>query len=341
MVCMDEQLPVLHGLGFVENDDLVRSNVDIESYYALHWNGDRKPWEWRLAIDAYAPYFLKHAPGISQTFTQERAKVKAKADARKEAKTNSFLVWTAPRSGSEWFMSILDRHPNICASGETQSSGRGWPREALLLREATEWADVCQPKAVCHWSITARLLEGLLQESSDGLPEICYSGQNSNASYYGSHLTTICGLLNRALSTAESKDQVMQTAFHYFLAHVLNGERPGDLEDVELPCSCPLHTTVTGLKVMGGWLRPQGVYDKGGYNLTGVISQLGSKLIILDRMNLVSSYISLRIGQTLGSFHCSGKNCKHDLRVNVQVDRLVQFLKQTIAQRIARNAMLE
>ncbi|KAJ8602735.1 hypothetical protein CTAYLR_003801 [Chrysophaeum taylorii] len=407
MVCMDDDdLPVLHGLGFVEADDLSRSkevaNRGIETYYALHWNGDRKPWSWEVAIDEYAEYFLAHAPKMKSEYEKKRKEVQAAAEIRKKAKTNAFFVWTAPRSGSEWFMSILDRHENVCASGETQSSGRGWPREALLLREATEWADVCQPKAVCHWSITARLLESLLQETERGqhLPESCYATQAeaANYSYYGSHLGTICALLNRAIVVAAAEagaenapagseapvfwhQKVMQAAFHYFVAHVVGAERPGDARDnifseeeeqqqhqelaapngilnpddrlvhasfsqdnIQMPCSCPLHTTVSGLKVMGGWLRKPSsspAAAAGGYNLTGVISELGAKLVILDRMNLVSSYISLRIGQTLGSFHCTkGGKCNRDLRVNVQVDRLVQFLKQTIAQRVARNALL-
>lgn len=418
MVCIDDDLPILHGLGFVEADDLMRSaevaDRGIDTYYALHWNGDRKPWLWESAIDEYADYYLQHAPSIKDTYQHKREQLALAAEVRKQAKTNSFVVWTAPRSGSEWFMSILDRHPNICASGETQSSGRGWPREALLLREATEWADVCQPKAVCHWSITARLLESLLQETErEGqMPEICYATEveAANYSHFGSHLSTMCELLNRAIIIASAEtgtnvpasgpgkvaywhQRVMQAAFHYFVAHILNSDKPGDdivaqlypqdpmaeqdppavneadldtpngilspddrlleaqfAKEVRLPCSCPLHTTVTGLKVMGGWLRPPRqspdndagqLSPSSGYNLTGVISQIGSKVLILDRMNLVSSYISLRIGQTLGSFHCAGKKCKYDVRVNVQVDRLVQFLKQTIAQRVARNAMLE
>ena len=49
----------------------------------------------------------------------------------------AFLFLTAPRSGSEWAMSLLDQHPYVCASGEADNPDTGFPREALMPNAAT------------------------------------------------------------------------------------------------------------------------------------------------------------------------------------------------------------
>ncbi|KAJ8600783.1 hypothetical protein CTAYLR_006109 [Chrysophaeum taylorii] len=389
-VCIDDQMPILHGLGFVEPDDFRLSSLqpkDLGSWFALHWNGDRKAWLWQTAIDEYAPFYLEYAPEIDAEFREARRAIDVAKNVSKARQARSFFVWTAPRSGSEWFMAVVDGHPNVCASGEAQSSGRGWPREALLpLREATEWADVCQPKSLCHWSITNRLLDSLLREPEAPsidyklrLPKTCDAVQveRGNYTYYGSHLETICALLERAIHFAQNVNdesaredlvettaawhaRLKQAAFEIFVATVVGADLSNDapLPDsynttrsglrFRMPCSCPLNTTSSGLKIMNGWFDLNPLSNKvtaragnGAFNLTGIIRSIGAKIIVLDRSNLVGSYVSLRIGQVSGSFHCSGATCHHTSRVFVQIDRLIQFVRASLAQRLSRDAMLE
>ncbi|KAJ8606220.1 hypothetical protein CTAYLR_010535 [Chrysophaeum taylorii] len=381
--CMDDVgMPVLHGLGFVEPDDMEFSGValdSIDAFYALHWNGDRKPYSWKDAIPEYADYFLAHSPELKKTESDKaRRELAAVGDSSK-----SFVVLTAPRSGSEWFMNVIDQHENVCASGEQQSSGRGWPRESLLPSHLlADDVDVCQPKAICHWAVASRLLETLLLEAGDDLriPSVCDSPsivRTREHDYYGSHLGTLCAILERSVpATAATIDvvggtreswvtQVMHESFRVFVGEVLGGARPSlhfssrDATDwtgralsgttpLQVPCACPSSTKISGTKVMSGWLKNDRVstgvsninkkYDS--LHFTGVLEELGSKIIVLDREDIFASYVSLRVAGDTRRFHCRGSSCRHEGRVNVDVDGLLQFVQHTKRQREARDDLL-
>lgn len=289
--CVDDKYPfVMHGLGHVEADELGASfdmtapDPMIDKAFALHWNGDRKPWDFYTSIDAYRNYFLDYTPLFESTFQRRQSDLVLERQRRARDGSAAFVVWTMPRSGSEWFMSMLDHHPNVCASGEVNDPGRGWPREGLQpLREPREYSNVCRPKAACHWTITMRLLSDLMNEGGGQLrsfPASCETlaanpfGSPRNTSKYGLHHSTMCKLLARALRRAEplinNRNLVLRHAHHIFLRHqLLMGESDGVPEGDEpraayapllatplkLPCSCPRNTTTAGLKFMTGWVR--------------------------------------------------------------------------------------
>ncbi|KAJ8600765.1 hypothetical protein CTAYLR_006104 [Chrysophaeum taylorii] len=357
VACVDDDLPILHGLGFVELDDLKISvddddddDEDVGKYFALQWNGDNKPW---LAKGApYADAYLRHAPRRLRDRRQRRRAEVA------TMKRQSFVVWTGPRSGSEWFMSVLDAHPRVCASGES-SGRRGWPREALFPRDTRPWND-CRPNSICNWSIAARLLDALLREEAPQPGDFparraCNGARKSN-------LEVLCGLLDRALSAAAARRSstprradIMQEAFRLFVGHALGGAPAEGKSDFEMPCRCPYGTIATGTKVMNGWFAHtrrksaaasfsnDHVVQHHEHDIAGVLKELGAKVIVLDRTNLFASYVSLRIGRQITStfLSCAGGRCGHEARVNVTIDRLFHFIRTTLAQRVARDALLD
>ncbi|KAJ8599807.1 hypothetical protein CTAYLR_003999 [Chrysophaeum taylorii] len=297
VICTDDDdvgMSVLHGLGFVEPDDLILGGIPlgtIRDFYALHWNGDRKPYSPTNAIPEYADYFLVHAPTIKKGYDKARRRTLATA-----IKSRSFVVWTEPRSGSEWFMNVIDKHSNVCASGEVHSSGRGWPRESLLPSQFLgDNVEVCQPKAVCYWAIASRLLETLLIRAGNDtkIPSVCESrpkklrSERYGDDHYKTHLGSLCAILGQAVPAASADDRtedswrarVMRESFRIFVTRALGGGGGGRSDALQqknasgwrdrklffggglpeeprrmMPCACPPNTTTTGTKIMNDWL---------------------------------------------------------------------------------------
>ncbi|KAJ8607986.1 hypothetical protein CTAYLR_008224 [Chrysophaeum taylorii] len=381
VACMDDVgMPVLHGLGFVEPDDLKLSDIPLESissFYALHWNGDRKPYAWRGAIPEYKEHFLAYAPAIKKTETDEAQRELASIG----SKSRSFVVWTAPHSGSEWFMSVLDEHENVCASGGgAGGTGRGWPRDSLLpIHDLSEEDDmrVCQPKTLCHWAKVSRLLATLLDDDDgSGVPSVCDATFDARVmkydDFYGIHLETLCAILERAAAAVEGNTvdlgrggggtrseswitRVMQESFRVFVAEnlrpptlALSSQNATDKigralarggNSLQMPCACPSSTTISGTKVMNDWLNNEAVSDGisrakkiyNFYNLAGVLEELGSKIIVLDRENLLETYVSLRVAEPTSP---------HEGRLSIDVNRLLRFVRQQLRQREERDDRL-
>ena len=96
---------------------------------------------------------------------------------------NSFVVLTAPRSGGEWFISVLDRHAGVCVSGEeARGLDRGSPSceafappssDASGARErddtqprATSTRPEELPRTLCRWSVAEEGLRSLLRDDA-------------------------------------------------------------------------------------------------------------------------------------------------------------------------------
>ncbi|KAJ8599260.1 hypothetical protein CTAYLR_006225 [Chrysophaeum taylorii] len=308
----DADMPVLSGLGFVEPDDLELNGVRLDALgdmYALQWTGKRKPYDSEAAIPEYLPWYQAHAPPPKPP--------------RRQQPHSSVIVWTAPRSGSEWFMDVLDHHPNVCASGEATFGSRGWPRESLLPSEFPPEVPVkpCDPRAMCSWASVSSMLERLFRVEEEEEEDPCARSPNE-AFFGGWHLGAVCALRDQALAGAGG---VMQEAFRIFIAHVLGGR-----SSLRFPCGCPVASSTTATKIMAGWMKPGAeVYNLEAF--AGILEDLNAKVIFLERANLVASYVSLRVAELTGNFHCGG--CRREGRVTVDVDDLRQFLRYRIKQR--------
>eukprot|EP00928_Gymnodinium_smaydae_P026664 TRINITY_DN20869_c0_g2_i1.p1 TRINITY_DN20869_c0_g2~~TRINITY_DN20869_c0_g2_i1.p1 ORF type:complete len:1242 (+),score=326.48 TRINITY_DN20869_c0_g2_i1:147-3872(+) len=130
--CFDSHTEVLQGLGFIGIRDLREAKLDPRKAFGLHFNGPRKPWD-KNSANPYANFFLDYAQDSWREGFAHVSKLRLKARMERERRNfTSFVVLTDPRSGSEWFMDMLDRHPEVCASGEAAESSVGFPSEALI-----------------------------------------------------------------------------------------------------------------------------------------------------------------------------------------------------------------
>lgn len=133
--CFDEDTPVVQGLGFVGPGDMRAAGLNLDALknsFGLHFNGPHKPWEPEKG-NPYYNLFLDYAqPAVRENFMQSLGTQQALRAAKTATKSTSFVLLTDPRSGSEWFMEMLDNHAEICASGESEDGAVGYPREAML-----------------------------------------------------------------------------------------------------------------------------------------------------------------------------------------------------------------
>ena len=119
------------GLGYVTVADFQANDLEPSEYLdgaiVLHWSGRNKPWA------ADAPRRLE--PEMSGPFERARRALGltdggggggggggtttalASGDGGGTQQVTKALLYTEPRSGSEWFMEQLDAHPDVCASG--------------------------------------------------------------------------------------------------------------------------------------------------------------------------------------------------------------------------------
>ncbi len=125
--CWDEDvLKVRDGFGFIDWGRYQKSFGDdfFDSVDVAHYTGPKKPWAPLTTIEGVAvqPWLdMMEEEGMEQP-----------EQLPKEPTKNLFALLTSYRSGSEWLMSMLDQHPEVCASGETQKPEIGFPTEALL-----------------------------------------------------------------------------------------------------------------------------------------------------------------------------------------------------------------
>lgn len=133
--CFPPEYDVIQGLGFVGTHDMHNAGINgtgIRRAFGFHFNGPKKPWV-HASGNPFSSYFLAYSqPEVQRTFSDAAREHRAKRSEREAQNATSFVVFTDPRSGSEWFMDLLDRHPQMCASGEADDGASSFPREALI-----------------------------------------------------------------------------------------------------------------------------------------------------------------------------------------------------------------
>jgi len=127
----------------------------------------------------------------------------------KDASKEVFAVLTSPRSGSEWLMTMLDQHPEVCASGESNKPEMGFPTESLLS-QATSWLPVCSIKKGCTLGF---VLDGIAEFTNGGAimdPPQCQPGfQIAHAdSNIDGHRQRLCNFID-ALGGNFTKESIV------------------------------------------------------------------------------------------------------------------------------------
>ncbi|KAH8056693.1 hypothetical protein JL721_9977 [Aureococcus anophagefferens] len=263
VACVDDALPISHGLGFVPYDDFA---VDLAK------RGDRRT-------------------SFSVPAARER-----------------FLVGNS----SSRFV------------GEANNPGRGFPREALLpgvYDQDDRWARSCMPKSACRWSTLSKWLHGHLARPDDAL---CAGAGAADHPVYGSHGGVVCAFAERASllarrgTTGGVRREAMAAAFRLFASHLLGQPAPEALASVPgelaLPCAC-----AAGAE-------------------TVVLRDGGARVLVLDREDLVASYVSMRVAREGRSFHCRGEAGCSSANVTVDVADLVREVRHRVASVADRDA---
>lgn len=125
--CWNEDiLQVRDGFGFIEWDrfsSTFGSNF-FDAVDVVHFTGPDKPWvnESRIETRAIGPWLDM----------MEQEKMPIPKQLPEDPIDNLFTLLAGDRTGSHWFMTALDSHPQICASGEADKPETGFPAEILV-----------------------------------------------------------------------------------------------------------------------------------------------------------------------------------------------------------------
>ena len=125
----EEQLRVRDGFGFIEWDRFSSTFGPnfFDSVDVVHYTGPDKPWvnESRIETRAIGPWLDM----------MEHEKMPIPKQLPEEPIDNLFTLIAGDRTGSQWFMTKLDSHPEVCASGEADKPETGFPAEMLVRYE--------------------------------------------------------------------------------------------------------------------------------------------------------------------------------------------------------------
>ena len=216
------------------------------------------------------------------------------------------------------------------------------------------------------WSTLSKWLHGHLARPDDAL---CAGAGAADHPVYGSHGGVVCAFAERASLLAASRnngaaasvEEAMAAAFELFASHLLGQPAPEALASVagelSLPCACAAGAETVGVKLMEGWLGDRSDpglraawadmpwasnYDAPGaplaYGVSKVLRDGGARVLVLDREDLVASYVSMRVAREGRSFHCRGEAGCSSANVTVDVADLVREVRHRVASVADRDA---
>ena len=250
IVCWNDLLatPFRDGMGFVSVADLHVNAMSVRSYLddaiALHWSGRNKPWGPSVLEDEFLEPWERTVKQLQLesfiTLKQKPERVKA-------------IFFTEARSGSEWFMDLLDHHPQICATGDRNNPTAGFGREALLPEHYSGNGcgfrfPTCSVRLSCNWAFFAKWVPHYHLHYR----EWCVSGVHvPDEDTHATHGWRLCEAAR--LLTARHPD-----TFSFFdtpgvqALWDLYEEHAFDDSSRIVPCSCQ-HQRVQMFKVMRSW----------------------------------------------------------------------------------------
>ena len=291
----DSIVKVRDGFGFIEynrfartfgTDDFIHTEVDI-----IHYTGPTKPWVANTTIEArllqpWLNYMKDERMDIPVQLPNENGK-------------QIFTLLTSDRAGAQWIMSLLDKHPAVCASGESRKPESGFPAH-VMQPWGTPWLKMCSIKRGCSFAFVLDAIQDLASSMdrrgrTNRMPARCemdYIGDNDKL---GHHLPRVCNFF-RSLDGNYTDGAIAAKWVDAFR------EENQSL----LPCSCPRGTVVKGISIFVEWLLHQNYPNQPmgpalmALNNTAI---RGSKIIRLKRRNIWERYLSSVIAQRSNVYH--------------------------------------
>jgi Glycosyl transferase family 8 len=275
----EEYVQVRDGFGFIEWDRYAKTfGNDFFNYVdVVHYTGPDKPWvdESRIEQRAIVPWLKM----------MEHEKMSIPKQLPLEPTNNLFTLLAGDRAGAQWIMSVLDLHPEVCASGEADKPETGFSAD-VLLPNGLPWYPTCSIKGACSLEFFRTHVIKLLQEvTPSGLPVRCTEQYNATNDEIVDHLSRMCNVVKR-LNNDYTDGALARVWVDGFIG-----------EDRSVTgCGCVRGVKAKGLKVLAEWITYRG-YP--GEKLADPIINLndtkvaGSKIIRLKRHNTWARYKSL------------------------------------------------
>jgi hypothetical protein len=287
----EDHVKVRDGFGFIEWDRYAATFGDnfYDDVAVAHYTGPDKPWvnESRIELRAIEPWLKM----------MERENMTIPIQLPLEPTNNLFTLLGSDRSGAQWIMSILDQHPQVCASGEADKPETGFPAD-VLLPEGLPWYPYCSIKRGCTYEFISNMVVELISNITDTkVPFRCVDSYDgiANNDPIASHLPRLCSFIQKLDGNYHS-DNIAQLWVDAFVTE--NKELIG--------CGCVRGVKAKGLKVMAEWILPFGFpYDTTAppfINLSNTKVH-GSKIIRLKRENAWARYKSMLMAQQTGMYH--------------------------------------
>jgi lipopolysaccharide biosynthesis glycosyltransferase len=288
--CWNEDIvQVRDGFGFIEWDRYAQTFGDdfYKKVAVAHYTGPDKPWvdKSRIEVRAIEPW-LKMMEKEGMPIPQQLPV---------EPTNNLFTVVGSDRTGAQWIMSMLDAHPEVCASGETDKPETGFPAD-VLLPDGLPWYPYCSIKRGCTYDFVSKNVAALVADSTDGVPRRCaadYDAAANNDELAG-HLVRLCNFVRKLDGNFDGGNmaRVWVDAF-------IQEDR------TLLGCGCVRGVKAKGLKVKAEWILPKGYpFSTGPPDVDLSNTKVrGNKIIRLKRKNLWARYKSMLMAQQTGMYH--------------------------------------
>lgn len=289
----EDSVKVRDGFGFIEWDRYASTFGDdfYKDVAVAHYTGPDKPWvhESRIEQRAIEPWLkmmeLENMPIPKQLPL--------------EPTNNLFTLLGSDRTGAQWIMSVLDSHPQVCASGEADKPETGFPAD-VLLPSGLPWYPYCSLKRGCtHEFVSSMVAELTSNVTSANTPLRCATDYDAiaNSDPLVEHLGRLCNFVSRLGGNFE-RGNVARVWVDAFIQE----------DRALLGCGCVRGVKAKGLKVMAEWVVSKGFpYDDSVPALINLneTKVSGNKIIRLKRGNIWARYKSMLMAKHTGMFHPS------------------------------------
>jgi lipopolysaccharide biosynthesis glycosyltransferase len=289
--CWNEQhVKVRDGFGFIELDryeatfgkDFMDSQVDV-----MHFTGPDKPWVPNSRIEPWAVQ-----PWLD---LMEAEKLPLPPQLPADPTTNLVTIIASEYTGIDYVMSTLDKHPELCASGEHDRPETGFPMDSLHP-DGLDWVPTCSIRKGCTFGfVDQSVLELLSFATNDGeTPRQCEPEYDPIAKNdpLQLHLPRICKFIEK-LDNRYDEAKLARLWVDAFIT-----------EDKSLlGCSCPRGVKAKVLKVLPEWMTFywDEMANKTKINLNHT-NLHGSKVIRLHRRNLWARYKAMMTAVKTGFY---------------------------------------